>query len=277
MKSVSIIIPNYNGQSLLAQNLPAVVKLIGNDDELIIIDDHSTDNSVTYLLSQYKLKKINSSAQYDQFSFDQISLIVNKNNLRFAKNVNRAAKFATKELLLLLNSDVLPEQNIKKELASHFENENIFAVSCLEDNNGQFSGKNKLWFANGLFQHAKADDLSEGETAWVSGGSGMFSRAKFVQLNGFDEKFSPAYWEDIDLSFRARKMGWKVLFDPKAKVFHKHESTHSRVFSSMDINHMSWKNGDYFTRKNSNWWQYLMYWLYRPYWLYKRSLIRFIV
>ena len=115
-----------------------------------------------------------------------------------------------------------------------------------------------LWFQNGCFMHQKASDFTSGETAWVSGGSGLFDRERWLELGGFDERFAPAYWEDIDLSYRAKQKGWQVLFESKAIVFHKHESTHKQVFSSKDMENISWQHAAYFVRKHGNVWQRLL-------------------
>ena len=56
MKNVSAVIPNYNGQSLLKKFLPYVLRTLDNNDELIVVDDNSTDNSIKYLIKEYKLK-----------------------------------------------------------------------------------------------------------------------------------------------------------------------------------------------------------------------------
>src|SRR5690348_17002844 len=107
--SVSVIIPNYNGLALLQHNLPAVLKMMRNDDELIIADDHSQDNSVSWLIENYSLTKTASSdGNYQLFSgqvqFDgkhfTVQVIQNSQNLRFAANCNQAARLATKPLLL---------------------------------------------------------------------------------------------------------------------------------------------------------------------------------
>ena len=64
------------------------------------------------------------------------------------------------------------------------------------------------------------------DTFWVSGGSGIFRRDYWMTLGGMDEKlFSPFYWEDLDLGYRALKRGYRLLWDPDSRVLHEHEST----------------------------------------------------
>ena len=244
-KSITIIIPNYNGQRLLVTHLPSVFEAVRNGDQIIIADDHSSDNSIEWLKKTYDLVEEKTPDRTDYFIFSQqiklkektfdLTVILNKQNLRFAANCNQAAKLAKNELLFLLNSDVELQQNLFTYLLPYFDDETVFGVGCLEEENdlkGQtvLGGKNKLSFQRGMFIHQRATEMSSGPTAWVSGGSGLFDREKWQSLGGFDEAFSPAYWEDVDLSFRARERGWKVLFENRAKVLHNHEATNSDVF-----------------------------------------------
>ena len=149
----------------------------------------------------------------------------------------------------------------------------IFSIGCLEfeqNSKGVKSGKNKLWFKKGLFQHSKASNFESGETAWASGGSAMFSTSKWEQLGGFDPAFYPAYWEDIDISYRARKNGWLVLFNSQAIVYHKHESTNASTFGTNKLQDISWKNSLYFSWKHADAAQKIQYVLWYPYWLLQR-------
>ena len=101
---VSVIIPNYNGQKLLADNLPHVLKACPNC-EIIVVDDASTDNSVSFLNSK----------------FPQIKIIQNKSNMRFAKTCNFGAQKAEGDILVFLNSDVRPEKDFLPHVLKHFE------------------------------------------------------------------------------------------------------------------------------------------------------------
>ena len=284
-KKVSVIIPAYNNFKLLKQFLPHVLRTMRSGDELIITDDASTDQTNEYLIKKFNLKLVQENAKYrfyqnSRFSYQdkvvRVVLIANRKNLRFAGNINQAVKLAKHNLIFLLNSDVKPEKNVLDILVPHFEKDpNLFAVSCLEyegkDKKAPRAGKNKLWYEFGLFTHSKADDFQAGETAWASGGSAMFNRKKWLELGGFDEKFYPAYWEDVDLSLRARKKGWRVYFEPKAVVYHQHESTNQSVFDQQEMMRLSFKQADYFTLKHGDFWQKLAYFLWRPFWWYQRS------
>jgi GT2 family glycosyltransferase len=297
MKNVSAVIPSYNGSSLLKKYIPDVIKCLNNNDEIIIVDDNSTDHSIKYLIKQYNLKLIkktlitNISDKYFPQPKDikykiynntikigdnkiNLYLVALEKNMRFAAAANIGILFANHEYILLLNNDVKPTKTVRNQLIKHFDDKLVFGVGCLEyeDNSkDNSSGKNNLWFEKGMFMHSKAIDMQSGPTAWVSGGSGMFDKNKWLYLNGFDQLFYPAYWEDVDLSFRAKENGWKVLFDENAVVFHVHESTNNDVFGSQKIINMSWNNSIKFVEKNANFWQLIQYILFKIYWNYKRN------
>lgn len=293
---VSVIIPTYNGLALLQKNLPAVLAAVSPDDEVWIVDDASTDQTVEWFQDQFAANKssdLDSVTYAGQFKTGRnttpVFLLQNKQNQRFAKTVNRGVDQANHQLLFVVNNDVSPHPDCLKMLRPHFADETVFGVGCLEledrataaaagvtpkniklQPNKVAGGKNELFFKRGLFQHRRASDFSAGPTAWVSGGSGMFDRQKWQELKGFDPIFAPAYWEDIDLSRRAQLAGWKTLFEPKAKVDHNHESTNQDVFNQLELASISWRNADIFTRRHAVGTQLLEYWLWKPYWWWQR-------
>jgi len=215
---VSIIIPNFNGRELVAKNLPKVLDAKDNPNnhiiEIIIVDDASYDDSVFYL------KK----------NFPSVKLIKHKKNRGFSYSVNTGVRMAKGNLVVLLNTDVIPEKDFLKSVLDHFADKKVFAVSFRE--RGYYWAKG--YFKDGFVCHEQGGETNEvHDTFWVSGGSGIFRRKFWMELGGMDEKLlSPFYWEDIDLSYRAAKRGWKLLWEPKSIVEHKHEATISKLKKS---------------------------------------------
>lgn len=233
--SISVVIPNYNGRHLLEKHLPHVVSALEKNDEIIVVDDHSTDDSVAYLSHKYT----------------QVKIVKNNENIRYAKTCNRGIKEAKNEFVLLLNNDVSPEKDIKHHLLPHFQRTDVFAVGCLErTRSGTMSGRSIAHFSRGMFVHGKDDRIQQGHTMWAAGGSMMVRRSYWREIGGMDALYRPAYYEDIDLSYRAWKHGWVVLFEPKARVLHDHESTNAAVFGKGTIEGMSYKNAFLFMWKN---------------------------
>jgi GT2 family glycosyltransferase len=228
----SIIVPNWNGEKLLLKNLPAVLK--SGAEEVIVVDNGSADGSVAFL------KKF-------QSQHPELKTIFNGSNLGFVKAVNQGVKSAQGEIVVLLNNDVEPEPDFLKPLVKAFQNEDVFAVSLHEP---QASWAKGQWIS-GFIEHqlgekAKITHLS----FWASGGSGAFRKSIWLKLNGLDEIFTPFYWEDMDLSYRAWKRGYQILWEPQSIVHHQHESTIGSRFSPSYINFISQRNQLLFIWKN---------------------------
>ncbi len=237
-QKISVIIPNYNGKELLSKNLPIVIENCPNC-EIIIVDDASTDDSLNFL----------------QKNFKKIKLVIHDKNEGFAKSVNDGVNRASGELIVLLNSDVSPRPNFLKDALSHFMvDTELFAVGFAdyshEGDKIVIRGRGGVNFKKGFVAHFAVTPKA-GETFWISGGSGLFSKKKFLELGGFDTNFAPFYWEDIDLAFRAWQKGYRCLFEPNAKVDHfHHEGAIKKSKSPFFIKSVSYKNQFIFVWKN---------------------------
>lgn len=235
--SVSIVIPNWNGAKLLQKNLPFVVAAGKNAEEIIVVDDGSTDNSVNILTQ-----------------FPEIKII--KKTLRegFSSTVNVGVSQAKGEIVVLLNTDILPQKDFIKYLTPHFSDPDMFAVGCLDKSIEGESivsrGRGVSRWENGFYIHSRGE-IDRSDTAWVSGGSGAFRRSIWNELGGLDPLFNPFYWEDIDLSYRAIKAGYKILFESKSVVEHYHEEGKIKnVFSKNQIERIAYRNQFIFMWKN---------------------------
>lgn len=281
---VSAVIPTYKGLRLVQQHLPAVFATLRSGDEVVIVDDASQDQTISWLVETYGLEPAAvpvapSYAATTQTDFDvwqgkhrpgkgktlTITVVANHVNLRFGASVNRGVAVAKGELVLVLNNDVKPSADVLEYLLPHFAQSDLFAVGCREKEGQHTSGRNRLWFQRGVFLHSRINPQESGETAWVSGGSGLFDRKKWLALAGFDPAYYPAYWEDIDLSHRARLRGWRNWFETKAVVQHQHETTNDSVFGQRGIQLMSWWHYQIFTWRYAGWWGRLQFLLWWPY------------
>lgn len=212
----SVVIPNYNGEELLRKNLPSVLAI--GADEIIVVDDGSTDKSITGITSITGTTRI--------------KIIKHNKNLGFAKTVNDGVAAATGDVLVLLNTDVVPQKDLLSHALPHFKNPEVFAVSFNEGKYGYARGI----FYRGLieFRGEKADYRVH-ESFWASGGSAAFDRKKWNELGGLDTIYSPFYWEDTDISYRAQMRGWKILWEPKAKVSHEHQATTKKSWTKKRV------------------------------------------
>ncbi len=237
--SVTAVIPNWNGRILLDKNLPLVLAAFKRH-EIIVVDDASTDGS----------------AEYVRTRFPEVLLIVNTARKGYAYCVNEGVRVATGDVVVLLNTDVRPEKNFLKPLLRHFQDQKVFAVGCLEISyeNGKTvaRGRGVAQWVQGFFIHRRGEtDMTT--TAWVSGGSGAFKRSIWIKLGGMDTIFTPFYWEDIDISYRALKAGYALRFEKNSCVHHRHEEGKILTnYSQSYIRTVSYRNQFLFIWKNAD-------------------------
>lgn len=235
--NLSVVIPNYNGQNLLKKNLPKVLEAVG-DAEIIVIDDASIDKSLG-VLNSFNTK---------------IKVIKNEKNLGFASTIDRGVKAARGDIVILLNSDVIPEKNFLEPLVSHFKNEKVFAVGCMdksiEGDKIVLRGRGIGEWKRGFLAHSRGE-VDKMNTLWVNGGSGAFRKNIWDKLGGFNELYNPFYYEDIDLSYRALKSGYEIFFEPKSVVIHEHEKGAIKsTYSNFKIKTIAYRNQFIFVWKN---------------------------
>jgi GT2 family glycosyltransferase len=249
--NLSIIIPNYNGAAILKKNLPKVLDAVRDYKkgkvEIIIPDDPSTDNSgkiIQEFIESIKEKHIIGKTIANN----------SKKEAGFSKNVNRGVRLATGDILILLNSDVAPHKDFLEPLLAHFDEGIVFAVACMdesiEDGKTVLRGRGVGRWQRGFLIHRKGDN-DKTTTLWVSGGSGAFRKSIWDKLGGLDPLYNPFYWEDIDLSYRALKAGYKLIFEPQSKVIHEHEQGAIKTkFKSGNVRRIVYRNQFTFVWKN---------------------------
>lgn len=226
---ITIAIPNFNGRKLLENNLPNIVS--SGADQILIIDDGSSDNSVEFL------KQV----------FPSIDLLVNDRNLGFIPSVNKLFEEAIGDIVVLLNNDVWVEKDFLKSLTKHFENSKVFAVNLHEKGEGPAVA----FWEDGFFEYKRGEEKNViQKSSWASGGSAAFKKRIWQKLGGFDNFFAPFYWEDTDLSFRALKTGFEILWEPDSKVKHEHETTIKKSFNKRYISWVKQRNQMLFIWKN---------------------------
>ena len=238
MSKISLVIPNWNGQGLLEKNMPfwitAKKNKKNNISEIVIVDDKSSDDSVKFLRETYK---------------DDTKIVCHKQNRGFAAAVNTGFRSARFPFVCLLNTDVIPKQDFLKNILTNFKDIKVFGVSLHEKSFAYASGA----FENGFIVHRSGKEINTiKNTFWVSGGSGVFRRSYWMHLGGLDESlFSPFYWKDVDLSYRALKRGYKLLWNPKARVVHMHEAVINKSnFAMWRVNLIKERNYLLFNWKN---------------------------
>lgn len=242
--AASVIIPNWNGRDLLEKYLPPLLEAMRGhpDNEVIVVDNGSTDGSVDYLRRH----------------FPQVRLLALPNNLGFGGGSNAGFRAAKNDIAVLLNSDMRVAPDFLAPLLDGFHDPDVFAVSCqifFSDpaKTREETGLTQGWWAEGSLRvrHVADDNVTTLYPCFYGGGgSCAFDRRKFLELGGFDHVFRPFYLEDTDLGYLAWKRGWRVLYQPASHVWHEHRGTIGKNFSSTYIDNVVGKNFLLFAWKN---------------------------
>jgi len=236
----SLIISSWNGRHLLAACLPRVliaVEQAGGDHEVIVVDDASSDDSVDFVRRE----------------FPEVRLLALERNVRFAGANNAAARIAKGDILIFLNNDMLVAPDFLPPLLRHFADADTFAVTAhiemppkrtaagVVRETGLVRAKLKNGFL--VLRHEDPESDRAVPVIYAGGGSSAWRRDRFLGLGCFDRLFRPFYFEDLDISYRGQKAGWKILFEPMSRVVHQHRQTNApRNFPAGYIELMFRKN-----------------------------------
>lgn len=220
-KGISVLIPNYNGRELLPEILPTVMLALattGLPSEIIISDDASTDDSLSYVREH----------------FPTVIILESRQNTGFSPTVNRGIAALRYQLCLLLNSDVkLPEDFFTHQLR-YFDNADCFGVMSriigwhseqIQDGGKfpRFQGLKLKTSGNYIPQNPSASDWLP--SLYLSGANALMDTQKLRMLGGLNELFSPFYVEDTELSIRAWRMGWACYYDHSSYCRHLESAT----------------------------------------------------
>ena len=210
----SVIIPNLNGAGWLRDSIESIWEQSEPDFELIVVDNGSTDESLAIARSYC------GRARY--------TLIENSENTGFSHAVNQGIAIAKGEYVALFNNDAFAEPQWLAELLRTAEaDKRIFAVSSLmlryyepelADDAGDYV--TLLGFACKRGDGLKASRYQRPCRIFSAcGGAALYRRAILDKIGVFDELFF-AYYEDVDLSWRANNAGYKCVLCPAARCYH---------------------------------------------------------
>jgi len=217
--NTAVVVLNWNGINWLKKFLPILIEK-SKDVNVYIADNASTDNSVEYVNN----------------NFPNVKVLKNFSNEGYAKGYNDALETLKEEFFVLINSDIevtdnwikpiinLMETNLDiaacqpKILSFHDRNKFEYAGAC-----GGFIDTLGYPFCRGRIFSDLEDDNNQyndiTEVFWASGAC-LFVRAKhFKEVNGFDNDFF-AHQEEIDLCWRLKNKGYKIMVNPNSAVFH---------------------------------------------------------
>lgn len=211
---ISIIIPVFNQVDYTKQCIAAVWATCQNlSYEVIVVDDCSTDGTHEYLESVGQ----------------QVRSFRNETNQGFILNCNFAAAQAKGEYIVLLNNDTIPQQGWLEGLLEPFQlYEKVAATGALMIHpDDKILEACSIVFCDGSgWNYGRGDSPNSPrynfirDVDYVSGGGMMVPRKIWDELGGLDTHYCPAYYDDIDFCFKARKAGYRVLYTPFSRIIH---------------------------------------------------------
>lgn len=252
---LSVIIVNYNVKHFLEQCLHSVRQaLLKTSGEVIVIDNCSTDNSLSYL----------------QPLFPEVRFVANKENLGFARACNQGLQMSTGRFVLFLNPDtIVPEDSFTTAIRFMDEHPEAGALgSKMLDGSGAFLKESKRAFPSPLtslfklfglsklfprsahfsrYHLGHLDENKHNEVDVLAGAYMLVRKEVLDETGGFDERFF-MYGEDVDLSYRIQKSGRKNYYFAGSPIIHfKGESTRK---GSMNYVRMFYSAMSLFVRKH---------------------------
>jgi GT2 family glycosyltransferase/glycosyltransferase involved in cell wall biosynthesis len=211
--TVSIIVPVHNQIELTLNCLLSIAASQDQtDSEVIVMDDASTDETPRLLKD-----------------IEGIRYIQNISNQGFLVSCNEAVKRANGKYLVLLNNDTRVHQHwldSMLETFSQFPKVGLVGSKLIFPNRKLQEAGGIIWADGTAKNYGRNDDPQNyiynylRPADYVSGASIMLPRTLWESLGGFDLQYQPAYYEDVDLAFKIRRAGYKVLYQPFSEVTH---------------------------------------------------------
>ncbi len=210
----TVVIPNLNGAGWLKDSIESIYAQTMQDFELIVIDNASTDESKA--IAQSYVGRSN------------YTLIENETNTGFSYAVNQGIRIAKGEYVALFNNDAFAEPDwLEQLIATAEQDKRIFAVSSLmirhferelADDAGDYV--TLLGFACKRGDGMKASRYTKPCRVFSAcGGAALYRKSILDEIGLFDETFF-AYYEDVDISWRANSLGYRNVYCPTAKCYH---------------------------------------------------------
>lgn len=216
-KKVSIIIVNWNGIEHLKECFDSLTKIKYSNYEIIFVDNGSLDNSVQFIRSE----------------FSDTIILKNEKNLGFAEGNNVGMRYALKhgtDYILLLNNDTTVHEDFLCELIKVSENDDSIGIVGSKvyfmniPNKICFAGGKRRWTTE--WKHIGLNKIDIGQynevvdTDFIYGCALMIKRKVLENVGLFDPDYF-TYVEEIDMNYRVKKMGYRIVFVPNSKVWHK--------------------------------------------------------
>lgn len=218
MPYFSIIIVNFNGRKCLEVCLPSIMKQTFLDFEVIIVDNGSKDDSVSYIRSHYKNIKVLPNAHNSFSSGNNLGIKHSQGKFIFVLNNDVELDSRCLEILAKKTQSSAPEIGMwAAKILNFYSRDIIDGTGLVIYRDGLCRGRGRMENDHGQF------DGSE-DVFFPSGCAAIYRKTMLDEIGLFDEDFQ-FYLEDADLGFRARLMKWQCLYVPGAVVYHMYSAS----------------------------------------------------
>lgn len=249
MYQVTVVIPNYNGKKFLKDCMDSLREQTYKDFHTLVIDNASTDDSVSFLKENYPEAEVK----------------VMKENLGFAGGVNVGIKLVKTEFVILLNNDTTVDKEYVGEcLRAIKKNPRIFSASpkmiqmyypdLMDDAGDLYTIMG--WAAQRGVGRSVTKYNGYGRIFAACGGAPIYRMSILKKIGLFDEMHF-AYLEDIDLGYRARLYGYTNVYAPRAIVYHVGSGTSGSRYNAFKVK-LAARNNIYVNYKNMPVWQLIV-------------------
>lgn len=221
---VAVVVLNYRGIKDTLACVDSLREQTYKKFHIVLVENGSHDGSAE------KLQALES---------DDVTVICNDKNLGFAGGVNTGIRWAIAnqfDSIALFNNDAVADPKWLASLVDargRYKQVGVVTALFLDEDGERIDSTGDWYSTWGLpFPRNRGDKKSDSPDEefvfGASGGSSLYSTKMFREIGLFDEDFF-AYYEDVDVSFRAQLAGWKVIFTPKAIAYHKQGATSKKI------------------------------------------------
>lgn len=247
---LSMVIVNYKNYALTIECIESVLKTVKNICyEIIVVDNDSPNESYEKLKGKYG-------------DINNIRVIKNDNNAGFGAANNLGAELSTSKYILLLNPDIIVLDNAIEIMLDKLKSDDTIGLvsgkllnkdgstqaSCrriLPFNQflasrtplSKITSKEKKEKINDIYIMSDYDHTTEKVVDWVMGACMLMEKEYFFKLGGFSKEYF-MYFEDVDLCYKVKKSGKKVLYLPEAKMIHLHNQESTKKLNKMSLIHL---------------------------------------
>ncbi len=222
----SLIVLNFEQRDLLLDCVRSMLAAIGPDDEIIVVDNGSSDGSAdavdeTFPAEEYPAVRV-------------LRLPVN----RYIFSLNAGLEIARGRFVAFCNNDMVVEDNFVEQALTCFVDDDVFAACArVLDRNGVEQGTRTAgyWKHGLLFYEPLPHSKSSTSCFFAVGGQSFYRRDLLNDMGSIDELLWPMYHEDIELSYRAWKNGYRIVYAPGSVCHHMGGHTSRKVFTATQL------------------------------------------